>query len=103
LYLDKLDETGVLVIEDIMFAYRDCYRLMHALPENDKYIFEVYNFEKIKDGGGFLFVVRHNLLKKSIWRLKMYVFLMALFELFQVLFKRIGRGDFSLKDRRVYS
>lgn len=102
LYLDKLDETGVLVIEDIMFAYRDCYRLMHALPENDKYIFEVYNFEKIKDGGGFLFVVKHNLLKKSIWRLKMYVSLMALYELFQVLFRRIGRGDFSLKDRRVY-
>jgi hypothetical protein len=102
LYLDKLDETGVLVIEDILFAYRDCYRLMRSLPGNGKYIFEVYNFEKIKDGGGFLFVVRHNLLKKSIWRLKMYVSLMALYELFQVLFRRIGRGDFSFKDRRVY-
>ena len=34
LYLDKLDETGVLVIEDILFAYRDCYRLMRALPDN---------------------------------------------------------------------
>jgi hypothetical protein len=32
----------------------------------------------------------------------MYVALMALYELFQVLFRRIGRGDFSFKDRRVY-
>lgn len=102
LYLDKLDEYGVLIIEDILFAYRDCYRLMKSLPGKNKYLFEVYNFEKIKEGGGFLFVVRHNLLNKSTWRLRVYISFMALFELFQVLFRRIRRGDFSFKDRRVY-
>ncbi|MCA6478652.1 MAG: class I SAM-dependent methyltransferase [Chitinophagaceae bacterium] len=101
LYLSKLDENGVLIIEDILFAYRDSYRLMRALPENRKYIFEIYNFEKVKEGGGFLFVVRHNHTNKSNWKLKMYVSLMALLELFQVMCRRIHRGDFSLKDRRV--
>jgi hypothetical protein len=47
LYLVKLDETGVLIIEEILFAYRNCYRLLRALPANGKYIFDVYNFEKI--------------------------------------------------------
>lgn len=101
LYLNKLDNNGVLIIEDILFGYRDCYHLMKSLPKGNKYLFEIYDFENIKKGGGFLFVVRHNSTKKHFLFRKLYVIIRSFFELLNVLFGRLKRGDFSFRDRRV--
>jgi hypothetical protein len=100
LYLDKLADDGVLIIEDILFGYRDCYSLMKALPKGNKFMFEIYNFETIKKEGGFLFVVRHNKNKKKYYGRKFILTLRAFNELLSVLIRRIKRGDFSLNDRR---
>jgi hypothetical protein len=100
LYLPKLAQDGVLVIEDILRGYRDCYFLMKSLPKGNKYNFELYNFNGIKKDGGFLFVVRHNSSGgKQLW-LKYNLTLKYILEMFKVLYRRVLRGDFSLKDRR---
>ena len=101
LYLNKLDDNGILIIEDILFGYRDCYQLMKSLPKGNRYLFEIYNFENIKKDGGFLFVVRHNPERKYFLFKKGYLIMRSIFELLNVLIGRIKRGDFSLKDRRV--
>jgi predicted O-methyltransferase YrrM len=101
LYLNKLDDNGILIIEDILFGYRDCYQLMKSLPKGNRYLFEIYNFEKIKQDGGFLFVVRHNPERKYFLFKKGYLIMRSIIELLNVLIGRIKRGDFSLKDRRV--
>jgi len=60
LYLPKLDEDGVLIIEDVQRAYRDSFQLMRMLPEN-MFLFETYDFRSwSRTGDDFLFVVRHN-------------------------------------------
>lgn len=100
LYLSKLSIDGVLIIEDILFGYRDCYKLMKSLPKGNKYLFEIYNFEKIRKDAGFLFVVRHNKFGKSMFASRVILISFALFELFEIFINRLKRGDFSLKDRR---
>jgi hypothetical protein len=61
LYLSKLDDDGVLIIEDVQREYRDSFQLMMMLPGN-KYLFEIYDFRsQSKTGDDFLFVVRHNI------------------------------------------
>jgi len=100
LYLPKLAEDGVLIIEDILRSYRDCYQLMKVLPKGNKYLFEIYDFDRIKQDGGFLFVVRHNKSGKSyLWR-KAYLMLRTLIDWMAVLYRRVKRGDFSFQDRR---
>lgn len=101
LYLSKLSQDGVLIIEDILRSYRDCYSLMRALPKGNKYLFEIYDFDKIKKDGGFLFVVRHNDSGKRYLLRKGKLIMKCLFELLGVLYRRLMRGDFSLKDRRA--
>lgn len=100
LYLDKLDINGILIIEDILRPYRDSLALIRSLPKGGKYTFEIYNFEKLKSGGGFLFVVKHNTLNTSIIGKTIYVFFHAFIELFIVFIRRMKRGDFSIRDRR---
>lgn len=100
LYLPKLSQDGVLVIEDILRSYRDCYWLMKALPKNNKYIFEIYDFERKNKDGGFLFVVRHNHTNKIyLWR-KVKLIFNCILDLISVFKRRVLRGDFSFKDRR---
>jgi len=61
LYLSKLDDRGVLIIEDVQREYRDAFQLMRMLPGN-RYQFEIYDFRsQSKTGDDFLFVVRHNM------------------------------------------
>jgi hypothetical protein len=74
---------------------------MKSLPKGNRYLFEIYNFEKIKQDGGFLFVVRHNPERKYFLFKKGYLIMRSIIELLNVLIGRIKRGDFSLKDRRV--
>ena len=100
LYLPKLAEDGVLIVEDILRSYRDCYQLMKALPRGNKYLFEIYDFDSIKEDGGFLFVVRHNKSGKRYLGQKAYLMFRTLIEWMKVLFRRLGRGDFSFQDRR---
>lgn len=100
LYLDKLAIDGVLIIEDILFGYRDCIQLMKKLPKGNKYLFEIYNFERIKKDGGFLFVVRHNKQGKAFYFRKALLLINVIYELLGVLRRRIMRGDFSFKSRR---
>jgi len=60
LYLSKLGDDGVLIIEDVQREYRDSFQLMMMLPGN-KYLFEIYDFRsQSKTGDDFIFVVRHN-------------------------------------------
>lgn len=74
LYLPKLEEDGVLIIEDIQRDYRDCHQLMKALPKGNKFVFEVYDFRaKSKTGDDFLFVVRHNKSGESYLLRKNYI------------------------------
>ncbi len=92
LYLPKLDEGGVLIIEDIQRDYRDCYQLMKALPKGNKFIFEIYDF-RAESGAGddFLFVVRHNKSGKSYLARKMYLKLRLLFSWIAAPYRRIKR------------
>ncbi len=92
LYLPKLDEGGVLIIEDIQRNYRDCYQLMKALPKGNKFIFEIYDF-RAQSGAGddFLFVVRHNKSGKSYLTRRIYLKLRLLFSLVAALYRRIKR------------
>lgn len=100
LYLEKLDNDGILIIEDILRPYRDSLALIQSLPKGNKYIFEIYNFEKIKEGGGFLLVIRHNKSNKNLFFRKIPIIWGAFIELFIVFKRRLSRGDFSFKDRR---
>jgi hypothetical protein len=100
LYLPKLSKDGVLIIEDILRSYRDCYSLMRTLPKGNKYTFEIYDFDKIKKDGGFLFVVRHNESNGIFFLRKCMLLLNCFYDLLRVLGRRILRGDFTFKDRR---
>ncbi|MBT7545416.1 MAG: class I SAM-dependent methyltransferase [Kordiimonadaceae bacterium] len=100
LYLPKLAEDGVLIIEDILRSYRDCYKLMKALPKGKKYLFEMYDFDSIKQDGGFLFVVRHNKSGKRYLGRKIFLMLRTLSEWMKVFYRRVKRRDFSFQDRR---
>ena len=74
LYLPKLVEGGVLIIEDIQRDYRDSYHLMKALPKGNEFVFELYDF-RAQSGAydDFLFVVRHNPSGKNHLTRKMYL------------------------------
>ena len=73
LYLSKLDEDGVLIIEDVPRAYRSSFQFMMMLP-GDKFVFETYDFRAIsKTGDDFLFVVRHNKSGESLAARKAYL------------------------------
>ncbi len=73
LYLSKLDEDGVLIIEDVPRAYRSSFQFMLMLP-GDKFVFETYDFRAIsKTGDDFLFVVRHNKAGESLAGRKAYL------------------------------
>ncbi len=101
LYLPKLSKDGVLVIEDVIRSYRDCFALARTLPNGNKYTFEVYNFDEIKKDGGCLFVVRHNNSNKIyLWR-NFKLLIHCVLDLAKVLIRRISRGDFSVVDRRI--
>lgn len=90
LYLPKLEDDGVLIIEDIQRAYRDSYQLMKTLPAGNKYKFEIYDFRsQSKTGDDFLFVVRHNKSGNSVSMLRNYVMLRSLISLILALFRRI--------------
>ena len=61
LYLSKLDEDGVLIIEDVQRDYRDSFQIMRMLPRTG-YLFEIHDFRSVSNTyDDFLFVVRHNL------------------------------------------
>lgn len=92
LYLPRLEEDGVLIIEDIQREYRDSYQLMKVLPKGDKYIFEIYDFRaRSRTGDDFLFVVRHNNSGKSYLMRKNYVKLRSLMSWIGVPYRRIKR------------
>ncbi len=80
LYLSKMEEGGVLIIEDVQRGYRDCARFMNALPKNNKFFFEVYDF-RFQSGAydDLLFVVRINRSGRSYFARRMYVKLRSLF------------------------
>ncbi len=92
LYLPRLEEDGVLIIEDIQREYRDSYQLMKALPAGDKYTFEIYDFRaRSKTGDDFLFVVRHNKSGESNLTRKNYVKFRSLMSWIGVPYRRIKR------------
>lgn len=92
LYLPKLADGGVLIIEDIQRDYRDSYQLMKALPKGNKFIFEVYDF-RAQSGAydDFLFVVRQNKSGKNHLTRKMYLMLRSLFSWVAAPYQRIKR------------
>lgn len=74
LYLPKMSEDGVLIIEDIQRNYRDIYQLTKTLPKGNKFIFEIYDFRKYsRTYDDFLFVVRHNKTGKNYFLRKNYL------------------------------
>lgn len=92
LYLPKLKEDGVLIIEDIQRAYRDSHQLMETLPRGNKYIFEIYDFRsESRTGDDFLFVVRHNKSGERYFSRKMYVKFRSLLSWIAVPYRRIKR------------
>jgi len=92
LYLPRLEEGGVLIIEDIQREYRDSYQLMKALPGGDKCTFEIYDFRaRSRTGDDFLFVVRHNKSGESYLMRKNYVRLRSLMSWIGVPYRRIKR------------
>ena len=91
LYLPKLANDGVLIIEDVQRAYRDSYQLMSLAPAN-KYRFEVYDFRGISGAGDdFLFVVRHNKAGRKQIALRAYVTIRCLVSYLAAPFRRIAR------------
>ena len=91
LYLSKLDEDGVLIIEDVQREYRDAFLLMRTLQGN-KFLFEIYDFRsQSKTGDDFLFVVRHNKFRKSQVAKKVYVMFMCLLSWGAGLLRRIKK------------
>ena len=89
LYLSKLDDDGVLIIEDVQREYRDSFQLMMMLPGN-KYLFEIYDFRsQSKTSDDFIFVVRHNKHGKSEIYEKIRLAAMFLLSWFGVPFRRL--------------
>lgn len=92
LYLSKLAEDGVLIVEDILSNYRTCWQLIKALPPGGKYIFEAHDFRKLTGtGDNFLFVVRHNTRGESCLARRNYFRLKMLESYFLAAWARLGR------------
>jgi hypothetical protein len=91
LYLSKLDEGGILIIEDVQREYRDAFQLMRLLPGNI-YKFEIYDFRsQSKTGDDFLFVVRHNTSGSNQTYNKMHVIAKLLLSYAGVPFRRLSK------------
>jgi hypothetical protein len=89
LYLSRLEDDGVLIVEDVQREYRDSFQLMNMLPGN-KYIFEMYDFRSQSNtGDDFLFVVRHNINNQSQSYKKFYLTTMCLLSWLAVPFRRL--------------
>ncbi|MBC7490149.1 MAG: class I SAM-dependent methyltransferase [Glaciimonas sp.] len=89
LYLSKLDDDGVMIIEDVQREYRDSFQLMMMLPGN-KYLFEIYDFRsQSRTGDDFLFVVRHNINNQSQTYKKVHLTTMCLLSWLAVPFRRL--------------
>ncbi len=89
LYLSKLDDDGVLIIEDVQRDYRDSFQLMRMLPRTG-YLFEIHDFRSVsKSYDDFLFVVRHDSIGRDQIYNKIYLIAKCLLSWIVVLFKRI--------------
>ncbi len=89
LYLPKLAEDGVLIIEDVQRAYRDSFQLMRMLHGN-RFLFETYDFRsRSRTGDDFLFVVRHNKSGENQVARKVYLTARCLLSWLAVPFRRI--------------
>lgn len=89
LYLSRLDDDGVLIIEDVQREYRDSFQLMMMLPGN-KYLFETYDFRsQSKTCDDFLFVVRHNINNQSQTFNKVHLTIMCVLSWISVPLRRL--------------
>lgn len=90
LYLSKLDEDGVLIIEDVPRAYRSSFQFMLLLP-GDKYVFETHDFRSVsRTGDDFLFVVRHNKSGESLAARKAWLAARCALSYLAAPFRRLG-------------